>query len=188
MTSVGQGKMIISCCCLKEQEKIMRKCGWHSHRWLGVIQLSKTSEVHTEGSGTTCTWGYYHGYRCCGQARRCEESAQSERGEHVVHVVETEKAKTRWILLWIFHLTCAPFLPVSKWNRQWRVRHASATAIGRLMRWHQAREWLIGLMRITVSKCFFIPLWLAMRQICYLYSRLWWITETHGLGVRRVQS
>lgn len=99
-----------------------------------------------------------------------------------------EKAKTRWILLWIFHLTCTPSPPVSNWNRQWRVRHASATAIGRLMRWHQAREWLIGLMRITVSKCFFIPLWLAMQQICYLYSRLWWITQTHGLGVRRAQS
>lgn len=118
----------------------------------------------------------------------CEGDVQSERGEHVVHAVEARKAETRCILLWISRLTCAPSPPVSSWSRQWRVRHASATAIGRLMRWHQAREWLIGLMRITVSKCFFIPLWLAMQQICYLYSRLWWITETHSRRLHRVQS
>lgn len=150
--------------------------------------IAKSSGVHTEGSGTICTWGYYHGYRCCGWARGCEESAQSGKRRACAHEVKTKSAQTRWILLWIFHLTCARSPPVSNWHRQWRVRHASATAIGRLMRWHQAREWLIGLMRITVSKCFFIPLWLAMQQICYLYSRLWWITETHGLGVHRVQS
>lgn len=123
-------------------------------------------------------WTGQEVWRECAKWKRRTRRACSGDGE----------AKSRWILLWISHLTCAPSPPVSNWSRQWRVRRASATAIGRLMRWHQAREWLIGLMRITVSECFFIPLRLAMQQICYLYSRLWWITETHGLGVRRVQS
>lgn len=81
------------------------------------------------------------------------------------------KRQNQMSLVWIFSitLTWAVSLPASNCYRQWHVRHASAGVIGRLMRWHQAHEWLIGLMRITVCKCFFIPLWPVMQQIFYLY-------------------
>lgn len=187
MRSVWQEETIISCCCLKAQGERMRNCGGHCCTGACVwFNVPKTCGVHTEGK--------WHNAQSELEAMAmgtggggCEEGVQSER-RACSTCCRGEEAKTRCILPWIFRLTCAPSPPVSNWNRQWRVRHASATAIGRLMRWHQAREWLIGLMRITVSQCFFIPLWLAMQQICYLYSRLWWITGTHSLGLHRVQS
>lgn len=73
-------------------------------------------------------------------------------------------------VVWVFCLTSTWTIILSSpaCYRQWDVRHASAGVIGRVMTWHQAHEWLIGLMHITVCKCFFIPLWLAMQQIFYL--------------------
>lgn len=188
MRRVWQEETPISCCCLKAQGERMRNRGGHCYRWLCLIQCASDQwgahwrQWHNLNSrrlpwvrGVGGVGGVWR-RRAKRKRRACSTCSRGE------------KAETRCILLWISRLTCAPSPPVSNWSRQWRVRHASATAIGRLMRWHQAREWLIGLMRITVSKCFFIPLWLAMQQICYLYSRLWWITETHSLRLHRVQS
>lgn len=149
-------------------------------QWTTLLQVTLCPSVCMSTFSSTWrlfprVWGEWGGVQC-------------EEGEHVVHGVEAGELKPDAFFGVTFHLTRTPSPPASNWNRQWRVRHASAAAIGRLMRWHPAREWLIGLMRITVSKCFFIPFWLAMQQICYLYSRLWWITETHSLRVQRVHS